>query len=815
MIIPRSSVLNFSFGSVISLLIICIAEMGFSQSGTWQISGKIVDGQTQSPLAYSTARLLSRADSSFILGSLADEQGLFQFESTPDSYLLQLEYIGYQPKLISIDYNEQAALELGEIGLEFDSEQIEEVEVRAKKSETTYHLDKKVFTVGSDLTAMGTNAIDVLADVPSVSTDIDGTVSLRGSEGVQILINGKPSGLTGLSTTNALKNIPASQIDRVEVITNPSARYDAQGQVGIINIILKKERKSGWNGSFDFYGGFPKNLGTSVNMNYRKQKFNLFSTLGLSTNTRPGQGYAWYQYYQPEQGIYFSSNDRDFERQGLSYNGQLGLEYFISEQQFLTGSIGYTIGDDENETSIIYSNYDEHEVAFNERLRTDMETEDEEDLQYNLNYLYELDKESGKKLSADFRYEQTGETEGSDYFEQTVFGETQPSISEKSLNEEQQDEYLLQIDYVNPISKTKKIEFGAKATFRDIRTDFGVDRLQANGWYEPVTDLTNQFAYDENISAIYGIYANENGRFSYQLGLRGEYTDIVTELKETNEVNARDYVNLFPSVFLNYKTEKDYSFQLSYSRRFERPRFWFLNPFLTYSDARRRFTGNPNLNPEFTNSFELGVLKEWEKTTVNSAVYLRHTTDVIRRLTFPQEADTVVIMPVNLNSMRSGGFELTVNSDITKWWTVDGSFDLFYFDEDGKNINSSYVANDVTWMSRFTSSFNFPNDFSGQIRAFYRAPRTNTQGKRKSMYSIDLATAKEILNKKGSITASVRDLFNSRKRQGILYTDRYYSEDEFQWRSRSVTIGFSYRINQQKRRQNQRGDQPDGGGGEF
>ncbi len=791
---------------------VCLVPCIYAQN-TGYIKGQLLDNQTKEVLPYASARLLNKADSSFVMGSVTDDTGFFSLNAAYGQYILSLEYIGY--KTVQQELSVDSALkDLGSISLEIDANQIKQVEVVGQKSETTYHLDKKVFTVGSDLTAVGTNAIDILNDVPSVATDIDGNVSLRGNAGVQILINGKQSGLTGLGTTNALKNIPADLIDRIEVITNPSARYDAQGQVGIINIVLKKQRKAGFNAAIDAAMGYPKQASTAVNLNYRKNAVNLFTNLGVRSNVRPGQGFANYQYFQPQGDITLTTNNRDFERKGLSYNGQFGLEYFMGERQSLTGSISYTIGDDKNETSTKYTNYNGNQLL-DQRIRTDNETEDEEDLAYNLNYAFDIDKEKGKKLTADVRYDQTGETEGSDYFERTVLGTVQPDIKEKSLNKEQQGEYLFQVDFVNPLSKTQKLEFGAKSTLREIRTDFDVDREDEQGIYQPVAGLNNKFNYDEDIYALYGIYANEINKFSYQVGLRGEYTDIKTELKETDEVNARDYLNLFPSVFLNYKTKGGNAFQLSYSRRFQRPGFWYLNPFLTYSDARRRFTGNPNLNPEFSNQVELGVLKEWSTSTLNSSVYYRHSTDVIERIVQPLEADTVQIIPVNLNSSDNAGFEFIFNSDIKKWLTIDYNANIYYFKENGANIGSSFNANGWALRNRLTSRLNFDNGWNGQFRFDYRSPRNTTQGKRKAIYTMDAAVAKELFKGRGTLTFNVRDIANSRKRRSETITEEYISDSEFQWRSRSMNLGFNYRINQKKKRERSMDSGDGDGGGGF
>ena len=790
--------------------LLCSVSLAFSQQ---TLTGTLIDGNSNNALQYATVKLLNPSDSSMVAGSVTDELGAFTINAPAGSYLFEGSYIGYTSRTTPVELTDN--VDLGEVSLLQDQTQLEEVEITAQKSQTTFELDKKVFNVGQDITSVGTDAIDVLSNVPSVTTDIDGNVSLRGSGGVLILINGQQSGLINSGDPNALKNIPASLIERVEVITNPSARYDAEGQVGIINIVLKKQQQGGLNGSFNLDGGTPERYGASVNLNYRKNNVNLFTRLGGRYRSRPRDGFTYYDYFAPlDDGITYQENTTDSHRSGVGGSGTIGVEYFLKETQYLTAQFDYEKGKDENESLVTYDDYLSGRDLYRTSQRLDNEDENEEELEYSLRYNYDIDS-LGKKVMAQVQFEQSDETELNDFEETLLFGNGFTPVQQIAENHEGQKEYLFQLDYILPFSSDAKMEFGAKSTLRDIDTDFEVQEL-VNGEYVTLEEQTNQFLYDEDIHALYAMYGNEAGALGYQLGLRGEYSDINTQLLQDNEENPRDYFQLFPSAFLTYRTDNGNAMQASYSRRINRPGFWELNPFLSFTNPRRIWRGNENLNPEYTNSFELGYLKEWELSTLNTTVYHRHTTDIIRRITEPIAADAVQVIPRNLDTRDATGFEFLYNSDLTKWLTVDLNTNFFYFTEDGGNINQQYEAEGFSWFARGTTRLRLPKNINGQLRFFYRGPSNTTQGEEQAIYSLDAGLSKEIFDGQGTISVNGRNLLNSLRGQDEIITDTFYSESEFQWRPPSAGFGFSYRFNQngRERRQQNGGEGEDFEGGE-
>lgn len=792
------------------------------------IKGKIIDGDSGDPLDYATISLFSKRDSTLVTGGITDPKGKFVLETKKGRYYAQIDFLAFQTRIIpEITFEKgQLLADLGTIALAADAQTLAEVEVRAEKSQMQMSLDKRVFNVGKDLANTGASAEDILDNVPSVEVDVEGNVSLRGSGNVRILIDGKPSGLVGVDNANGLRSLPSNLIDQVEVITNPSARYEAEGMTGIINIVLKKDKKKGVNGSFDVTTGIPANYGAGLNMNFRRDKVNFFVNYGLSYRENNGGGFIYQERYRDD-ATFIQDQTRNHNRGGWSNSVRFGADYYINKYNTLTGSFLYRKSDEDNFSTITYKDYlNTTNLANLQEItnRTDNEREDEKAIQYSLNYKKTFDKK-GQELTATMQYEEDSETEGSDYLEKYFDRNNnpldRPDLLQESNNAESEKQYLFQIDYVNPISADGKFELGVRSSIRDIRNDYEVNEFDDNIW-QPLLDfrgnpLSNNFKYDEDIHAAYAILGNKVGKFSYQFGLRGEYSHVVTELIETNELNDRNYFNLFPSAFFNYEFSEKNAIQLSYSRRIQRPRFWYLNPFFTFSDARNQRTGNPNLDPELTHSTELGFINYFDKGTITSSAYYRYSEGTIQRsVRTVLDDQTTLSRPENLKDEHAYGLEFTVSYSPYKWWRINSDLNFFRAITDGSNISEGLQADTYTMRGRATSRMTFWKEVDMQLRFSYRAPRETPQGRSKAISSIDLAANTDILKGKGTLTLSVRDLFNTRKYRGETFLDDFYAENEFQWRTRTATLTFNYRLNQQKKRGGRRGGDYGGGGeGEF
>ena len=785
------------------------------------LMGKVIDADSDLPLEYATVSLFNPTDKTLIDGTITDEKGHFKLDIKPGDYYATIEFLAYQTQTIeNISATRGKNINLGIITLATEASALEEVLVTAEKSQMIMTLDKKVFNVGKDLSARGGNAADLLDNVPSVQVDVEGNISLRGNESVRILVDGKPSGL--VSSANGLRNLQANMIDRVEVITNPSARYEAEGTAGIINIILKKNRAKGLNGSFDFNIGYPDNYGIAFNLNYRTKKFNFFTNYGVRYRKGPGES-SLHQEVIRNDSIFITDQKSDRRRGGLSNNFRFGADYYFNTKNILTTALSYRISDDDNFATTTYNDYlylpnmgTTLNLPFGTSIatpigittRTDDEREDESKLEYALTYRRTFEQKD-REFTMDVRYQDNVEEEGSDlvnrFFTPELTPNGIPDLFQESNNKEQERQLIVQTDYVHPFNKESKFEAGLRASFRNINNDYLVEEL-ADGKWESLEGLSNIFDYDEHIYAAYLSYGNKLGKFSFLVGERLEYSRVSTHLITTNQLNDRDYLSPITTVHLTYDLPKDNAVQLSYSQRIRRPRFWDLNPFFTFSDNRNFFSGNPDLDPEFTHSMELGHIKHWEKGSLNSAAYYRYTTGKIQRIRrLDEEKGTFVTQPENLSTENAFGFEFNASYNPFKWWRLNGDFNFFRAIVDGTNLGASFESDTYSWFVRGSSRFKIKKKTDLQIRYNYRAPLLTTQGKRKSIYTIDLAASRDILKDKATLTLSIRDLFNSRRRRYISEGELFYSEGDFQWRARQAILTLNYRLNQKKQRARQRG----------
>ncbi len=788
------------------------------------IKGKVLDATTGAPLEFANVAIFSKRDSSVLGGGLTGADGTFTVKSRPGKLYAVVEFLGYEKFVVDpvpFDRDKMRAGErsvnLGEIRLGDSGIDLSEVEVRAEKSETQFSLDKRIFNVGKDLANQGGTAEDILDNVPSLSVDVEGQVSLRGNTGVRVLIDGKPS---GMATSNNLKQIPANMIDQIEVITNPSARYEAEGTSGIINIILKKEKRSGFNGSFDVTGGYPARAGVGANLNYRKGKINWFLNYGLNYRTGPGSGFQ-YQEANRTSGLFISEQTRDMDRGGLRNNIRGGIDYYLTDKDVFTGSLMYRISDERNTYKLTYDDYqDSRANLVSSSTRTDNEIEEESGLQYSLNYRKEFSNRFHTlNISAD--YQDDLEKESSDLQQNTlVFTDSAQIVPpQRSANSEGQRRWQFRADYNHAFNKDHKIELGLNSSLRDIDNDYTVEEFREGLWTSEIRgfipgqsiSFNNGFRYDEDIHAAYAQYGNKYGAFSYLAGLRLEHSIVKTELLLSEYSNPRNYTNLFPSLFLSYEIGEGNAIQTSYSRRVRRPRFWDLNPFFTFSDNRNLFAGNPDLDPEFTDAYEVSYLKIWDKATLSSGIFYRHTEDAITRIREVISLGDETTPPVtrftskNLATQDEMGLEFTLSYKGLDWLNLNTDLNFFRSVTEGVinagELNEQQLdAETFTWRARGTARFKFW-DSDLQARFNYRAPRISVQGSYKSIASLDLGWSKDFLKSKNmTITISVRDLFNSRKRRYETIIEDFYQEGEFQWRARSSSITLSYRINQKKRR---------------
>jgi ferric enterobactin receptor len=770
-----------------------------------RITGKVVDAATADPLGYASVRLFKSVDSSFVTGAITDETGGFIIEAATGDYYALSEFIGYKSHFTSgIRLVAQSrTLSLTTIKLVASARNLEEVTVQAEKSTMELSLDKKIFNVGKDLANSGGTAVDILTNVPSVAVDVEGNVSLRGSGNVRILIDGKPSGLVSLKGGAGLQQLQGSIIERVEIITNPSARYEAEGMGGIINIVLKKERKEGFNGSFDIITGHPTNYGAAANVNYRKNKLNFFINYTMSFRNTPGRNDIYQETYRNDSTI-IMQRDMTSKLKGMNNSARGGIDYYFNAKNILTGAYTWRTSKGKRFSTLTYRDYlfsTDNPTGIT--TRTQDETETEPNSEYALTYRKTFEKK-GREFTADVRYLDNWEN-SDQYYNENIFKPNGtpsglPSILQRALNYETEKQLLFQVDYVHPFGKDGKVEAGLRSSSRDMTNDYSVTQQNETGGWDQLPNLTNDFLYEEDIHAAYAIMGNKLGKISYQVGLRGEWTGITTELRTTRESNNRTYANLFPSAHITYDLAKQNALQLSFSRRVRRPQYNDLTPFATFSDNRNYWSGNPDLNPEFTNVFEAGHIRYLEKGSITSSIYYRHTTGKITSIRRVQDNGNSYTRPENLGTEDSYGAEFTGSLVPYKWWKLDGSVNFFRAITDGTDIDQSFQSDTYSWFARTMSRFTLWQSADVQLRGNYEAPQQTPQGRRKALATLDLAATKDILRGNGTLTLSVIDVFNSRKFRAITEGPNFYSRSNSQGRLRQINLTLNYRLHQAKKK---------------
>ena len=820
---------------------IVASETGTMSEGG-EIKGKVIDTETDEPLEYATVSLFHSQDSTLVTGVITNSNGLFSLKAKPGKYYVVVQFMGYKDKTLNVNIKDnKTVVSLGEILMNTDAALLDEVEIVAEKSTMSMTLDKRVFNVGKDVSSTAGNAIEVLDNIPSVNVDVDGNVSLRGDSGVQILVDGKVSGLAGTSTQDALRSLQADMIERIEVVTNPSVRYDAEGTAGIINIVLKKDKRKGFNASVDLRGGFPVQwgekffkedfpfqTGIGASLNYRFKKFNVFANYNFNYRDDISEGYSITEYYgdliydpilanhDDAEQITEQLTYRNRNRKGHNIRG--GFDYYFTDDDILTFSAMYRQSDGHNTPAVTYIDKFPFQGINNYSLRTEDWFNERPMMEYTLSY----DKYFGSKdnsLKASVRYFTNSDTEWSDIVDAEFLTEedlnnNNPfySINQHTYAQENQQNLQATVDYVRHYGLSV-IEFGGKYTGRWINNNMMVTENDSI-----LEDYTHDFDYNQQVAALYGSYGREFGRFSGQVGLRGEFTLIDTYLTGSNSGSNQKYLNVFPTGHLNYSLTEVDQIQASYARRIRRPWYGQMAPFSSFNDDRNIRTGNPDLKPIFTDSYEFSYLRFWERGNINFTAYYRHSTDVIRNFT-TVVGDISISRPENFGISDDYGIELVGSLDIFKWWNVNGSINFFKSNTVGDWNGRHYTTDSYNTFARIVTKFRLKNICDFQISGRYMGPREEPLGYREANYWCDFAASRDIFNKNATISLNIRDVFGSRQHGGESWGDNFWQYSESSWSTTSVTLNFNYRINQQqnnKRRMQQNGgDSYESEGGEM
>ena len=779
-----------------------------------KISGNITDSETAEPLEYATISLVNERFPNRIQGGITNENGNFDIEIFPGKYNITLEYIGFQ-KVTLENRIIRVTTRLGDFKLNINSESLNEVELIGERTEVEIRLDKRIYNVGKDITVRGGSVTDVMDNIPAVSVDVEGNISLRGNDNVRILINGKPSGLVGLSGSAALRQLPAESIEKVEVVTSPSARYEASGTAGIINIILKKDELIGFNATFIANTGIPEYLGSTATLNWRTKKLNVFSTTTYRDQKSLGGGVFNNEYFNGDLPSSFANETRDYDRIRKNYFINLGAEYYINDKTSLTIS-GFLR--DSNNTSDANTEIDDLNVngdILSSVDRLQEEAEEDNSSQFTANFTKKFN-DDGHELVAEIQLQKSAEDEFANISNSDSPSETAGTLESQTRN-------LFQLDYVWPIDKNTQFEFGYRGDFSSQENDYEI-AIKGNGRFIIDTNLSNVLLFEQNINALYTQYGKKINKFSYILGLRIEKTNIVINQKTTNDFKEKKYTNFFPTVNLSYEFSEEENITLGFSRRIRRPRSWSLNPFPSRSSVTFFRQGNPDLDPSYSSTFDFGYLKRWEKFTLNGSAYYQKATQVITRITEATgevvrvSEDPIIEIPslratsINLAENNRLGTEFTLTFTPSRKFRLSGNFNIFNSETIGTYNNQVFDAEIVSWFARINSNVTLPKGWTAQLRGFYRGPNATAQSKSKGFFVLSGAINKDVLNKKGTLSFNASDLLNSRFYRNTTTTKLFTNYSEFQWRRPSYVMTFTYKINERKNQRRKRGQNYGDGG---
>ncbi|RPE06015.1 TonB-dependent receptor [Chitinophaga lutea] len=795
------------------------AQQGESQA---EILGKLLDEQSGKPVEYASVALLNAADSSVITGMLSKGNGDFDLRGIkPGNYILKIFFIGYETQYRPVSV--KRSLDVGNIKLKTTARDLKTVEVVGEKPAFTMEIDKRVFNVDKNLASIGGTATDVLRQVPSVNVDIDGNVSVRNGSPT-IFIDGRPSTLT-------LDQIPADAIANIEVVTNPSAKYDAEGMSGILNIVLKKNRRAGINGLVSAGISTTGSTNAGLDLNIRQGKINFFANYNLRDRRSPMDQHLFRKNLGNDTTTYLDQyQEGEFGRKFQS--GRIGFDWFIDNRNTVTISQGLVGGDFNNLNSQTTYDLDIHQS----RVRYGKGRNDSKhgfrNYTTQVGYKRTFARE-GRELTADFTYNRANNKNNNDYNLQ--YYDMQGNISNSPNQPELRygngkgntTYYTGQVDFVNPFNEKSKLEIGLRTTartFNNVLNTFGKDFPSGQFVYDSA--LSNDYHYTEQINAAYASYTGAFGQYGFQAGLRAEQSFYSGEMRNVKGASySIDYpISLFPSLFLTRKFKGDHEVQLNYSRRIQRPWFRDLLPNIEYNanSARR---GNPALKPEFTNSFELSYLKDFDrKHNILASVYFRNTNNAITNFNVDttlvldgQERQVVLSYPINARQRNSYGAELTIRNQLTKGWDITTNLNMAQTSIEAEGLsNKGFV-----WFGKINSNTKLPWSTTLQVTGEYESRVINPQGEEAPEYQVDVALKKDFFKKKNfSVSAGLNDIFNTDR--DLSWTNTTFSQSErYRKRvSREFRVNLSWRFGKMdtnlfKRKKGEGGEGGDMGGDGF
>ncbi|ESU26424.1 putative TonB-dependent outer membrane receptor [Flavobacterium limnosediminis JC2902] len=814
----------------LKLLIICflsVISTTFAQAPSaaiGSVSGKIIDKATKEPIGYASVSV--KEGEKVITGAITQESGNFNIPNLElKSYTLEVQFIGYKTltKAFTLT-NADKSINFGTIAIEAEATQLEGVNIVAERSNIVQKIDRKVVNVGKDLIASGTTASEIMNNIPTVSIDPQTKeLSLRGNTNVRVLIDGKPS---NIEASQLLQQIPSSSIKQIELITSPSAKYNPEGMSGIINIILHKNSNDGFNGSINAgvtFGETPK-TNTALNLNYRVGKVNFYSNYGYNHGINANHG--WVNSANPGQE---NLQNFEFRNLGNSHVLKLGMDYYINDKNTLSFYTNQNIAhtDGYGQTTVNYfdaANNDTYQHFDNEN--------ENKTHTYDLAFKHDFAKK-GENIEFQANYSKTKNNEDTDYdnTETITNGPLFKESTALNLIDGVTDYAQFNIDYVNPISESLKLELGAESRIQTTESDF-VSTEDGNEYITPYTfskDSNYDFTFDRNIHAVYSNFSKQwNAKWSSQIGLRVEYYEIngdfhridnsfqsnlvpQTSTETQDDTVTDDIFTVYPSAFVNYMVDEKNSFNFNYSRRVDRPSIGQLSPIREWTTPLMESKGNPTLEPQFTNSIEVNYTRNTKMGSITSGVFYRRINNEISRVVYndPNNIDRKILSYDNFDDNNAYGVEASANLKFTKWWAANVSADAYFKTVKGtvQNAITSELENaeaDVTtFNARMNNTFTATKDLRFQLFGMYRGEDLSLQFKREAMYKADLGLTYNVMKGKGTFTARYNDIFDT---MHFAFDGNipYRQYGAFYWENQTFYFGFNYMFGGGKNRALQR-----------
>jgi len=784
--------------------------------GKGKITGVVLDENTDNPMEFANIAVYNQKDSSLVTGGITNETGQFEIGNINyGEYYLEVNFIGFNSTDVAdiVLTRDNKVQDVGEVKLNSSAVSIGEVSVVADKAQVEYKLDKKVVNVSQVISAIGGTAVEVLENTPSVQVDIDGNVSLRGSSNFTVLIDGRPSVLTG---SDALQQIPASAIESIEIITNPSAKYEPDGTTGIINLVMKKNALNGLSGIFNASVGTRDKYRGDFTLSYRTEKFNVTAGADFRDERGKGGSYSRSETYSGDTISYLNMDGTRWDkRKGHNFKG--GVEWFVSDNTTfgIQGRVGsrerYNTGGGRTHAYTNFGGPEDFSITEETSTRTN------DYYSTTLNFQHKFNGEGHQIDAMAYYSDETGddnEVEGEIWSDLNFeYDENNPVYVERvsTVEGEDESEFRFQVDYVYPFSEDGRLEAGMMSRIEDEKESLDFrDYDQNSDQWVPNEQFSSSTDFRRDIHAVYTTYTNKIGGLSYMAGLRGELT--LREIDNTNAqaVSELNRFDLFPTVHISYPIGENNEFMSSFSRRINRPGGWDLDPTPNYFNRYTIRFGNADLKPEYTNSYELGYMRRFGRSYLSLDAFHRVTNNKIDRYSVLGDDGVYSLYTDNFDKDYATGLELTGNVNFAKWLIVNASTSMYRYRITGTLEGASVDRTSTNWTGRVNTTFLFSDNSRMQIQGFFRGPSVSAQGDRDAMIFTNVSYRQDFMKKKLTATVSVRDPFGTARFEGESYGDNFKRWFRWEREPRVVMFTLSYKLNNFKEDRNNGGE---GGGG--